>query len=440
MSEIVLELSVILLLIGLNGIFAMSEIAIVSARQVTLKQRAEAGQFGYQKALELSSDPNRFLSTVQIGITLIGVFAGAFSGVTVAQKLADVLRDLPYVDRSATAISLALVVMAITFLSVVVGELVPKRIALHRPERMSALIARPMYWLSRAAGPVVSLLSITTEVILTILRIPVSQTQSVTEEEIRGLAEQGSLAGVIEEAEYDMVERVFALDDIAMNALMTPRPEIVWLDIRASESDIRTIIDESRHSLFPVCDQDLDHVLGIVSAKDLLSDCMAERPSDIASVMEKPLFLPENMRVLTALGRFKQTGYHMALLIDEYGNVEGLVTLIDILEALVGDIPTPDEIVEPPIVEREDGSYLVNGLIAIDEFKKAFDIRALPGEDDFLTLGGFVISILGRLPLVGDYFGWGGLRFEVIDMDGRRVDKVLVETVPEAEPPAELDE
>jgi putative hemolysin len=426
MPPVAIEIIIVLMLILLNGVFAMSEIAVVSARQVRLQQRAQGGDQGAQAALDLAINPNRFLSTVQVGITLIGIFAGAFGGATVAQTLAAFLRELPFIERSATAISLVIVVTAITFLSVVLGELVPKRIALQAPERIAALIARPMNVLSTLATPIVRLLSIATDAVLTLLRIPTSQTDSVTQEEIRGMVEQGALSGVIAEEEQDMVERVFNLGDTPLEVLMTPRPEIAWLEIRASETEIGAIIDRSNHSLFPVCDNDLDHVVGIVSAKHLLSACMGKEPFDLAAAMQKPLILPATMRALKGLERFKQTGAHMALLIDEYGGIEGLVTLIDVLEALVGDIPTLDEMIEPIIVEREDGSYFVDGLIPIEEFKKTFGIRSLPGEGEFLTLGGFVVFMLGRLPIAGDHFGWGGFRIEVADMDGRRVDKTLI--------------
>lgn len=426
MSETIFELAIILFLILLNGLFAMSEIAVVSARRVRLQQMAGQGNKGAEIALQLADAPNRFLSTVQVGITLVGIFAGAFGGATMSVKLAQPLESLPYVGRYAGIISLFLVVGAITYLSVVIGELVPKRLALQSAERIAALIARPMHFLSVLATPVVRLLSISTEAVLTLFGVQAHTKVEVSEEEIRILVEQGAQAGIIEEAERDMVESVFRLGDRPLQAMMTPRTEIVWLDINAPGESNRRIVETSHHSRFPVGDGDLDHVVGIVLAQDLLADCLANKPFDL-TVMKAPLFVPETMRALHALERFKESGMPMALLIDEYGGIEGLVTLIDILEAIVGDIPTLEEIVAPPIVQRDDGSWLVDGLLTLDEFRETFDVKAFPGEGRYQTIGGFVVYRLGELPRVGQAVEWDGLRFEIMDLDGHRVDKVLVE-------------
>lgn len=421
------EVLFILLLILLNGIFAMAEIAIVSARRIRLEKMAREGSRGAEAALELADSPNRFLSTVQVGITLVGIFAGAFGGATIAQELADLLRDVPYLQNYAGAISLILVVGTTTYLSVVIGELVPKRIALQNAESISALVARPMSGLSWLAAPIVRVLSSSTDAILAVLGMEAQPQAAVTEEEIRVLVEQGAKAGIIEEAERDMVESVFRLGDRPLEAMMTPRPEIVWLDVGAPPEETRRLLEQSNFSRFPVCDGDLDHVLGVVHTKDLLGDCLGKQSLDLAEAMREPLFVPESVRALTALERFKKGGIHMVLLIDEYGGIEGLVTLIDILEAIVGDIPTLDEIAEPPIVQREDGSWLVEGLMPVDEFRDAFQLQDLPSEGMYQTLGGFMVFMLGSVPTAGDHFRWRGYRFEVADMDGNRIDKVIVE-------------
>lgn len=427
------EIIVILLLIILNGLFAMSETAVVSARQARLQQMAQRGNQGAQAALETAQNPNRFLSTVQVGITLVGILAGAFGGANIAGGLVEPIQTLPRIGRYAGAVSLSLVVGIITFLSVVVGELVPKRIALANAERIAALVARPMQTLSVIATPVVRLLGLATNAVLALFKLEAKTADEVSEDEIKVMVQQGAEAGIIEEAERDMVESIFRLNDRPLQTMMTPRPEIVWLDINSSDEKIRDIIMTSHHTRFPVCDGDLDHVLGAVHAKNLLADCLEQQPLDIRSVMQEPLFAPDSMQALEALERFKQTGIHMAVLVDEYGATEGVVTLIDILEAIVGDIPTSDEIGRPPIVQREDGSWLVDGLIAVEDFKEAFAVKTLPNERKYQTLGGFVMRMLGNLPSEGKHFGWGGLRFEVADMDGRRVDKVLIEEAPEDE-------
>jgi putative hemolysin len=267
--------------------------------------------------------------------------------------------------------------------------------------------------------------------ILSLMNVQEPVDMSASEEDIRMMAEQSAQAGIIEEAERDMVASIFRLGDRQLGEMMTPRMEIVWLDVNASEEEIRQVLRETDHTRLLVCDADVDHVLGVAHAKDLLTSYVTDGKLDVKAVMREPLFAPESMAALKALERFKMSGLHMALVIDEYGGIEGLVTLIDILEAIVGDIPTEEEIAEPPIVEREDGSWLVDGLVTISDFQEAFDLRSLPGEGNYYTVGGFVIYMLGRVPISGAHFGWGGFRFEVADMDGNRVDKVLISAAPE---------
>lgn len=431
MSEILLESALVLLLIFLNGLLALSELAIVSSQTVRLQQMAENGNAGAAVALELAAMPNRFLSTVQVGITVVGIFAGAIGGATFARVLAKPLAEIQPLAPYAGAISLVVVVSTITFLTVVLGELVPKRVALQNSERIAAMVARPMRSLSVITWPVVRLLSLATDAVLSVLRVDAQPKTTLTEEEIRMLVEQGAQAGIIEAEERDMVESIFQLGDRPVEALMTPRPEIVWLDVNSPQEAILQTIDNSSHSRFPVCDGELDNPVGLVRAKDLLARCISGQSLDLRQIMDEPLFVPENARALLVLERFRETGIHLAMLIDEYGGIEGLVTSFDVLESIVGDIPTMDEIDQPPIFQRADGSWLVDGLLTVEEFSRAFDIDSLPGEGEYKSLGGFVIYMLGSLPKPGDHFDSEGYRFEVADMDGRRVDKILLQRLPE---------
>jgi putative hemolysin len=428
MSSVMFEAAVIFLLILTNGIFAMAEIAVVSARKTRLQQWAEAGNTRARTALELANTPNQFLATVQIGITLIGILAGAFGGATLANKLAAVLDDISWLAPYSQPLSLGFVVLVITYLSLIVGELAPKRLALNNPERIATAIARPMRALSRLAYPAVHLLGLSTEVVLRALGIRPAMESPVTEEEIRTLIEQGTQAGMFEEAEQEMVERIFRLGDRRVSAVMTPRTEIVWLDRGASVEEIRHTITTSVHSRFLVADGSMDNILGIVHAKDLLAHCLAAQAVDLPATLQQPLYVPESMRALKVLELFKQSGTHIALVIDEYGGIQGLVTPSDILEAIVGDLPVAGEQFEPLAVQREDGSWLLDGMLSVDEFKEIFDLGRLPGEDQgvYQTLAGFIIMQLGRIPATSDYFEWEELRIEVVDMDGNRVDKVLV--------------
>ena len=428
MPSVMLEGLVVVLLILLNGIFAMSEIAVVSARKTRLRQWAEEGNAKARAALELANNPNQFLATIQIGITLVGILAGAFGGATIAKELSVILNDISWLAPYSDPLSLALVVVVIAYLSLIVGELVPKRLALNNPERLAMAIAAPMQVLSRVAYPAVHLLGLSTEFLLRALGMKPSTEPPVTEEEIRALIEQGTQAGMFEEAEQEMVERVFRLGDRRVSAVMTPRTEIVWLDREASGLEIRRTITESAHSRFLVADGSLDNVLGVVHAKDLLAHVLGEQVVNLEATLQQPLYVPESMRALKVLELFKQSGTHIALVIDEYGGIQGLVTPNDILEAIVGDLPEAGEQVEPLAVQREDGSWLLDGMLPVDEFKDLFDLGELPGEDQgiYQTLAGFVVMQLGRIPAAADYFVWEGLKIEVVDMDGNRVDKVLV--------------
>ena len=426
-SRLLLEISILIFLILLNGVFALSELAIVSSRRERLQMLVDEGNKGASIALAMAQEPTALLSTVQVGITLIGILAGAFGGASLSDELAQLIAPIPVIGAYARTISLAIVVGTITYFSVVLGELVPKRLALRDPERIAAMVARPMSLLSRIARPLVRLLTLSTAFFLRVLGVRETVSESmVSEEEIKVLIEQGALAGVFEEAERDMVESIFRFGDRQLRSIMTPRTEIVWLDINDSEEIIRETVSQSHHSRFPVCDDSIDRVLGIVEAKDLLSSSWSDEPFDLRAVMRAPVFLPETMPALRALEKFKQTGNQSALLVDEFGGIEGMVTLIDMMEAIVGDIPTLEEIAEPPVVRREDGSLLVEGYLDVEDLKELLDVDELPDEEDYQTLGGFVVLRLGRLPRVGDIVEWLGYRFEIVDMDGNRVDKVLI--------------
>ena len=426
-----IEILIIFLLLIANGVFAMTEIALVSARKVRLQQRADEGDLAAKEALELAENPNRLLSTTQIGITLIGVLTGALGGATLAERLATQLVKIPWLGPYAGGVALAVVVILTTYFTLVIGELIPKRLAMNNPEKIALSIARPMRSLSRLAAPLVSLLSASTDAGLRLLGIQPSNEPPVTEEEIKVLMQQGTQVGVFEVAEQDMVESVFRLGERYIDAIMTPRTEIEWLDLDEPYEDLLRQVLESRHTRFPVAAGGLDNVVGILQARDLLIYHTGKGQANIEELMVPPIFVPDSMPALKVLEMIKSSGVHAALVIDEYGGLLGMVTLYDILTAIVGDIPTEGETDEPQVVQREDGSWLMDGLLAIDEFKDLLDLPDMPEEDHvgYQTLGGFVMSQIGSIPSAGQHFDWENYRFEVMDMDGRRVDKVLVSPV-----------
>ena len=438
MDSLSIQLVIIVVLIAANGLFSMAEMAVVSARRARLQQRAEEGDRRAQAALDLAAAPGRFLSTVQIGITLVGILTGAVSGTTIADRLAPELNRIDWIAPHGAAVSLGVVVVLITFLTLIFGELVPKQIALNNAVRISSAVAPFMTALSRVALPVVHLLSASTALVLRLFQARPAGETAVTEEEIKLMIEQGTLEGVFEPTEQEMVERVFRLGDRTVNALMTPRPEVVWLDPNADREEIHSKISGNAHTHYPVAEGRIDNILGVVNSKDLLSQNLGCLPVDLRSVLRPALFIPESMSALEVLERFKQTRSHAALVIDEHGGFQGLVTTSDILEAIVGDIPARGESEEADIIQREDGSWLVDGKVLADELKEFLDVDHLPFEGEHLyeTLGGLVMAFLGRIPRSGDGFDWGGFRFEVVDMDGHRVDKVLIRRVPAPPPPA----
>ena len=432
--NVALEILLLFLLILANGVLALAEMAIVSARKTRLQQRAEEGSANAHSALDLAENSNRFLSTVQIGITLIGILSGAFGGATLAEKLTPALAQVVWLAPYAEAISVTLIVILTTYLSLVLGELVPKRLALTNPERMAMAVAPLMRLLQKLTSPFARLLTWSGDLALRILGVHASSEPPVTEEEVKQMIEEGTQVGVFEPTEQQMVERVFRLDDRVVGALMTPRPEVDWLDPDDSPKELLSKLTTSAYSVFPVAQDGLDNILGLVRAKDLLSQSLACKPLDLRAVLQPALFVPENITGLELLERFKETHAEIALVIDEYGGFQGVVTMDDVLEAIVGDIPSPQEAAQPEAVRREDGSWLMDGSLSIDEFMELLGIERMPdGEEGrYQTLGGFVMAFLGRIPTAGDHFEWSELHIEVVDMDSMRVDKVLVKPV---EPP-----
>ncbi|MCC6298943.1 MAG: HlyC/CorC family transporter [Anaerolineales bacterium] len=420
----------IVLLIVINAIFVLSEMSVASSRKARLQQRINEGDKGAKTALDLIQNPNLFLATVQIGITLVGVFVGAVGGATLAEPLAAILTRIPQIAEYAQSLALGIVVVIITFFSIIFGELVPKRIALQNPERIASTFSAPMLMISKLFSPFVWLLGRITDAVLKLLGVKPGSEPPVTEEEIQLLIDQGTQAGVFEAAEHDMVEGVFSLDDQRVYSLMTPRTNIVYLDINDSMDEIREKIGTSEVSRFPVRQGTLDTILGIVKARDLLVKSLSGEQFRLKDMLKPAFFIPETMFASRALEVFKEKGTELLLVIDEFGGLQGLLTINDILEEIVGQM----EHEEPQATQRQDGSWLLDGMLEVDEFKEIFKIHGLPHEDEYETLSGFVMMSLGRVPQAADHFEWHGLRFEVIDMDGRRVDKVLVTTLPQRPP------
>ena len=430
MENLAFEILVILFLILINGFLAMSEIAIVSARKIRLQQRAIDGYAGAQAALEIANQPGLLLSTIQIGITLVGILAGAISGATVATELEALLSQtqIPILSAYSEVISVGRVVIVITYLSLILGELAPKHIGLNNPEKIAAAIAPMMLKISRLTLPLVHLLSFSTRLILRVLGVQPSTEPEITEEEIKLLIEQGMKGGIFAPEEEEIVQQVFRLADRPIVAQMTPRTEIIWLDVEDPLEAIQTTLTTTHYSSYPVARGDVDHLLGIVRARDILAQCLAGKTLNLEEVIYQPLFLPENLTILESLERFRESHIHIAIVIDEFGGIQGLTTITDILEAIAGDFPDKIDAADPHIVPRMDGTYLLDGMLDIDEFKDLFDLATLPGEEEnyFQTLGGFVITFLGSIPSAGDFFEWENLRLEIVDMDGLRVDKILV--------------
>jgi putative hemolysin len=424
----IVELVIVVLLILLNAFFAMSELALVSARRARLQGMADSGHRGARAALTLAEDPSRLLSTVQVGITLVGIFAGAFGGATLSVPVREWLQTLPVVGPWADGLSFALVVFAITYFSLIIGELVPKRIALNHAETIASRVARPMQRIAMVGAPVVWLLQRSTELVLRLLRISSAPSQTVTEEEVKSLIAEGTEAGVFVEAEREMIDGVLRLADRSVRSIMTPRHEMVWIDLEDSLDEIRKTIASGGCSRFPVARGTLDEVEGMVQTKDMLDRLLQGGPLDIAEIMRPPLVVPDGTPALKLLQTFRSSSIHLAIVVDEYGSVEGLVTPSDILSAIAGEVGDLSiDAAGYSIVRREDGSWLVDAMTPIDEVERLLRLRGLRSpDDDYHTLAGFVLWHLGHMPKVAESFVENGMRYEVMDMDGNRIDKVLV--------------
>lgn len=433
-----MELLVLLFLFFLNGFFSMSEMAVVSSRKARLQQLYDEGHTGSGSALELANDPSHFLSTIQVGITVIGITSGVLGEATLSARVAEWLGQWPALASRAEVFAVTLVIAGITIGSLIIGELVPKRLALVNPEAVASFVARPMKWLSAMVYPLVRALSMVTDGILRLMGSRAVASPPVSEEEIRVLMEQGAEAGVFEQHEHQLVSRVFRMDELRATAIMTPRTDIVYLNLEESRERILARIAEAPHTLFPVTSGDLDHIEGIVDVKQLLVDLVHNEPFNLKARLEKPLYIPETLTVTEVLRACEQHRQTMALIVNEYGEVQGLVTLHDVMHAFVGDIGAALEEGDSEIVKRGDDAWLIDGGVGIDRLKQALEIEEqLPEEDTgaYNTLAGFVMLQLGRVPKAADNFEWGALRFEVVDMDRNRVDKLLVTRLPQAAAP-----
>lgn len=422
---VVFELAVILLLVLFNAAFAMSELAIVSAKRARLLALQRQGKSGAASALALAENPGRFLPTVQVGITLVGVLAGAFGGAGIAQRIGNWLEQFPLVAAYGQEIGLFLVVLLITYLSLILGELVPKQLALRNPEGIAIKVAPFMSGLSRISSPMVWLLSRSSSLVLRLVGASAQVDQAVTEEEVKAVVAEGAEAGALETEERHMIERVLRLADKPIRALMTPRNEVHWLDRTDSEAEIREQLRAGTSTRFVVSDGRIDNVLGTVAAKDLLDQLLRGEPLSIQAALRQPMILPDNLSALDALERLRVDHVGIALVMDEYGSFEGVVTASDVLEAIVGELG-PEPAPSPgPAVKRHDGSLLLDGMMPSDELKARLDLPSLPREGSYHTVAGLMLALLQRVPREGDRIVWSGWRFEIVDMDGRRVDKVL---------------
>lgn len=432
MNKSISEILIIILLILINGIFSLSEMAIISARKTRLREKVKQGDIGAQNALALSKEPTRFLSTIQIGITLIGILTGAFGGATLAEEIGAFLSRIEWLARYSEAIGVGIVVILITFFSLVIGELAPKRIALNNAENIAVKVAAPMIFFSRIMTPIVSLLSRTTEAVIRLAGIKTAKEPSVTEEEIKMMIYDGTNSGIFEVAEQEILERVFKLADRRVSTLMTHRTSVVFIDIEDNLSENLEKIVNSGHSRFPVCKNGPDNVLGIIQVKDLFAKKQVTSNAELQTLLKPAVFIHEAMNVLALLEKLRSEKNALALIVDEFGGITGIVTINDVLEAIVGDIPMlEDEIEEPDVILREDGSYLLDGMLGTHDLKELLVLSALPDEETagYETLGGMMMSRMGQIPNAGASLVWMGWRFEVVDMDGFRVDKVLASQI-----------
>lgn len=426
-----MEVLIVLLLIVLNGVFSMSELAVMSAQKARLQQAAEKGSKRARTALELNENPTRFLSTVQLGITLIGILSGAYGEKALSGKAADLLGRVAVLAPYKETLALVIVVSLLTYFSLVIGELIPKRLAITSPERIAFAVAAPMRGLSLLFKPAVTLLTVSTEGLLKIVGLGHVRSGAVTEEDVEMLIKQGTEEGIFDQSEQDMMKRVIQLGDRPITDLMTHRLDVAWLDIDSAPEENARRIAQAPRSRYPVCKGSLDHIIGVVQTRDIAADVLSGKPLDLTGKMQNPLLALERLSMLEVLRQFKESRVHIAIVVDEFGSVQGLVTLNNVLEAIVGNLPGHDEVEDPRVVQRDDGSWLLDALLPIDEFQEMFKIASLPdGEQgEYRTLSGFVLARMGRIPGIGEHFEWNGLRFEVVDVDKHRLDKILVSLV-----------
>jgi len=426
-TEVYWEIAAVIVLILLNGFFSLAEMALVAARKVRLSAAARQGSRRAAQALDLLAEPDRLFSTVQIGITLIGIVTGAIGGAALAGRLADRLSGLAALRPYADTLSLGVIVLATTYLTLVFGELIPKKMAFSNPERFARAASPLMLLLRTALHPAVALLSASSRAFARVFGLT-QQGQTITEEDIKGFINEGVRAGVVHRSEQGMLERIFRLGDRRVASLMTHRSKVDWLDINAPEEELLARLAGSPYSRFPVCDGDLHAVLGVVKARDYLAARAANPHVSLRDHLQAPVFIQDTTRALALLEAFQRRGrMHFAVVVDEYGDIMGIATLRDILEAIVGDLPDPEEDAEPQVVQRADGSWLLDGLLPLDEVCHLAGIcRGEDDEEAFITLAGFLLHRLGRIPKIGDVIEWKGFRFEIVDMDGRRIDRVLL--------------
>lgn len=423
-----MEIFIIIGLILLNGVLSMSEIALVSARKARLELEAKRGNKSAQTALKLAGEPDRFLSTIQIGITLIGILTGLYSGEAFAYDLAEIMRHVPMLEPYAVGISKTVIVIIVTYLTLIMGELVPKRIGMGYAEKVSMLVAKPMYLLSRLASPFVWLLSKSSALTIKITGIKANEENKVTEEEIKAIVKEGFDGGEVQEVEQDIVERVFNLGDRNVGSIMTHRSDLVWLDVTDSIEKIREKVQENLFNIYPVASEKFDNIKGVVYLKDLFGR-IDEPDFSLEQVIRPAQYLPENQSVYNALEQFKQARVKYGIVTDEFGGIQGIVTLKDIMEGLIGQVPELGE--EAEITQRADGSWLVDGQLSFYDFLEYFDMEDLYAEHDYNTLSGLILEILERVPKTGETLTWLTFRFEIVDMDGARIDKVLVTRISE---------
>jgi putative hemolysin len=418
------EILVIFILILLNGVFSMSEIALVSAKKSRLETAAKKGSARAKAALELSNNPNKFLSTVQIGITLVGILTGIYSGENITNDVFEYLKKVGIADDYAHSIAVFLIVVLVTYFSLVLGELVPKRIGLANPEGIAKSVAAVMKWLSVICGPFVWLLVASSDLIIKIFRIRPSLDSKVTEEEIKAIVKEGTSAGEVQEIEQDIVERVFSLGDRRVSSLMTHRNDVVALDITLSAEQVRDVVINDLHAVYPVYKEHIDTIAGLIYLKDLFAH--SNTPGfTLTAYLKAPQYINENMSAYKVLEKFKNTGVHHGIVTDEYGQMQGLITINDILEALVGDVSEfyKDEF---RITKRDDGTYLIDGHYPFFDFLRYFDMEEFAPEYEFNTISGLILQLLETIPQQGDKARWMNFEFEIMDMDGARIDKVLV--------------